>query len=110
MGRRAGEEALLEKAREEVGAEEVLREATVDAFAGARVEAREAISLAFVAALQLLPPRQRDVLVLRDVLGFRAKQVAAMPGGRLPTAQSGGQSASTQSKAQRCHLEGKSWT
>lgn len=59
---------------------DVLLEGIADAAPGpdARYETKEAIALAFVTGLQYLPPRQRAVLVLRDVLGFQAGEVAAM--------------------------------
>jgi RNA polymerase sigma-70 factor (TIGR02960 family) len=55
-----------------------LLESATDVGPEARYAQTEAISLAFVTALQVLPPRQLAVLVLRDVLGFHAGEVADM--------------------------------
>jgi len=69
-------EPLVESVWIEPYADEHLGLADGSAGPAARYEQRESIELAFIAALQHLPARQRAVLILREVLGFSAREVA----------------------------------
>ena len=54
----------------------------------AAIEERESLGLAFVSVMQLLPPRQRAVLVLRDVLGWSTREVADLLGDSVASVNS----------------------
>ena len=83
--RRAARRTLPSALRGATGEEQLWLEPLPDDYLGdadadpaSTYDVRESVSLAFLTAIQLLPPRQRAVLLLRDVLALRAEEVASV--------------------------------
>jgi RNA polymerase sigma-70 factor (ECF subfamily) len=77
----------------EVAEQLIDRIASPDATPDAVIVGRETVELAFLAAIQVLPPRQRAVLILRDVWGWSASDTARVLGGTVFSVQSATQRA-----------------
>src|SRR5580698_685526 len=86
----------LDGAQREVPWLEPIPDALISTDPAAVVTSRTNIRLALIAALQYLPPKQRAVLILRDVLGWRAAEVADLLGMSVAAANSALQRARTQ--------------